>query len=83
MTNEHGDKNERAHQSCLIKTEKLLELLCVPQRPKIHLIPPAEAEAPCDIFPQYKTEDFTLVTIVVTLKFDLSCISGVHTDKNK
>lgn len=58
MTNEHGDKNERPHQSCLIKTEKLMGLPCVPRRPNIHLILPNEAQAPGDILPQYKVEDF-------------------------
>lgn len=73
MTNEHGDKNERARQSCLIKTEKLVELLCVPRRPKIRLLLRTEAEAPTDIVPQHNTEDFTLVTIVVPVNSDLSC----------
>lgn len=88
MTNEHGDKNERPHQSCLIKTEKLMGLPCVPRRPNIHLILPTEAQAPGDILPQYKVEDyyflfflFSVVTIAVTVRFDLSCIPRVHTDK--
>lgn len=82
MTNEHGDKNERAHQNCLIKTEKLLELLLVPRQTQNSSHSRCRSRGTHSGFTaQNKTGDFPAVTIVVTVNFDLLYRSRARTDK--